>query len=384
MGRFALTRFHVSGYRSIKSISVPLDEMNVLIGKNGVGKTNFYNAIKLLYAAATNTISELVMAEGGMESVLFSGASGGAGAARRITLKAVLSDAGEPDMTCIYEITIGLTAQQNGQALGASFLFEPEVKAERLVHLHRGREYCLLERKGPLVSMTGIEQGVSSTEYDLLPSETALSQIRSPRDHYLAYAVRETLCNWRFYHEFRADKQSPLRQPCLAVTSPILSSDGANLAAVFATLAHTRGDTADLDQAISGAFPGAQIDIPVPGHTATFGMRYREHPKRLFSPVELSDGTIRFLALVAALLSYRTPPFLALNEPETSLHPDLYGALAAVIAKAARRTQIVVVTHSHQLADLLTEYAASPKREFVQKSGITSIDGLGLVGYLDD
>src|SRR5690606_15390901 len=130
------------------------------------------------------------------------------------------------------------------------------------------------------------------------------------------------------------------RRPCRAITSPLLASDGSNLAAVFATLRHIRQDSVDLDAAISAAFPGAELRVPPPDETATFELVFPETPKRGFRPHELSDGTLQFLALMGALLSYRLPPFIALNEPEASLHPSLLPALASAIGKAAERAQI--------------------------------------------
>jgi predicted ATPase len=66
---------------------------------------------------------------------------------------------------------------------------------------------------------------------------------------------------------------------------------------------------------------------------------------------ELSDGTLRYLCLIAALLSPRPPALLALNEPETSLHPDLLSPLGQLIARAARESQLWITTHSRALAE---------------------------------
>jgi predicted ATPase len=78
------------------------------------------------------------------------------------------------------------------------------------------------------------------------------------------------------------------------------------------------------------------------------------HP---FAAKELSDGTLRYLCLIGALLSYRSPPFIALNEPEASLHPDLVEPLADLICRATRHSQVWVVTHSERLAAALCRAA---------------------------
>lgn len=75
--------------------------------------------------------------------------------------------------------------------------------------------------------------------------------------------------------------------------------------------------------------------------------------------MELSDGMLRCLCLIAALTAYRVPNFLALNEPETSLHESMIDPLADLIGRAADRSQIVAVTHSARLAERLDlDYAA--------------------------
>ena len=98
----------------------------------------------------------------------------------------------------------------------------------------------------------------------------------------------------------------------------------------------------------------------------------------------MSCRTLQFLALMGALLSYRLPPFVALNEPETSLHPDVLPVLAQVIVKAAERSQIWVVTHSRRLADGIAEASGIIPRDVVRKDGATWLDGLTQFGTFDD
>src|SRR4029079_17699361 len=101
----------------------------------------------------------------------------------------------------------------------------------------------------------------------------------------------QLMLDWRFYHDLRTDSASPLRRPCLAVATPTMASDCSNLAAVLATLVHIRRDTIDLDRAVEDAFPGARLEVPMPGQTASFGMVFPDHPRRLFGAQEVSDGT---------------------------------------------------------------------------------------------
>ncbi len=163
-----------------------------------------------------------------------------------------------------------------------------------------------------------------------------------------------------------------------------MASDGSNLAAVFATLVHIRKETTDLDAAVADAFPGAALSVPVPAREASFGMILPEHPQRMFQAAELSDGTLRYLSLVGALLALRLPAFIALNEPESSLHPDLLEPLARLIVKASERTQIWLVTHSERLAAALAKHGNVRPRAVIKKDGETWIEGLKQIGRFDD
>jgi predicted ATPase len=216
----------------------------------------------------------------------------------------------------------------------------------------------------------------------ILPSETALSGLRGGHD--AIETLRRELEQWRFYHGFQTHPDSALRRPSRAITSPLLAADGSNLAAVFATLRHIRQETADLDEAIDAAFPGARLEVPMPGDSASFAMVFPDTPKREFGPHELSDGTLQFLALMGALHSYRLPPLIALNEPESSLHPSLLPALAQAIAKAAERSQLWVVTHSTDLADALAAETGTLPREVIRKDGGTWLEGLTPFGAFEE
>jgi len=239
-----------------------------------------------------------------------------------------------------------------------------------------------LERRGPRATAVDNDGRKHAVAAELLASETALGALQDPGRFADLDTVQRTMLDWRFYHDFRTDRQSALREPCLAVTTPTLASDGRDLAAVFATLAHIREDTVDLDHAVDDAFPGSRLVVPAPDRMASFGLIMPDYPKRVFAAAELSDGT--YLALAGALLGYRLPSFIALNEPETSLHPDLLDPLARMIVQAAQRTQIWVVTHSERLADAFAACGAVKPRTVITRDGETWLEGLKLFGEFGD
>jgi predicted ATPase len=372
-----LTAVEIAGYRSIRQIRFPLRRLSVLVGSNGVGKTNLYRSLELLHAAARGTLATEIARERGLQSLFWAGERRSKDAPR-LLLDASLDDVvrSNADFSPNYRIEIGFPTPN-----AAAFATEAQVKSETLTLRQRGRNVTLMERKGSAAFARNASGKLALVDDALLASETALGGLGGVPE---VDAVRLALSNWRFYHSFRTDADSPLRLPALPVTSPMLASDGSNLAAVFATLRHIRGETIDLDEAINAAFPGAVLHVPVPETGATLSMTFPDMPRRPFAAHELSDGTLHFLALAGALLAYRLPPFIALNEPEASLHPTLLPSLAQLIGRAAERTQVWVVTHSRELADAITEATGVLPREVVRKEGATWLEGLSQIGTFPD
>ncbi|CAO4142431.1 AAA family ATPase [Methylorubrum aminovorans] len=367
-----------AGYRSLRSLRFPVGPLSVFVGGNGTGKTNLYRVLSLLQAAAAGSLTRALAAEGGMESVLWAGARR-KGEPARVRLSAELFD-DATGYAYTYAVEVGIPPP----VTAAAFALEPQVKTERLTVQIGTRPVTVLDRDGPAGFVRDEEGRKRPFGTDLLPTETALAALQDAVRFPELQIVRQALGAWRFYHDVRTDAGSPLRRPCLAVTTPTLASDGADLAAVFATLAHIRGDTADLDAAFADAFPGARLVVPTPDREARFGVIFSEYPKRIFEPSELSDGTLRYLALAGALLAYRLPPFLALNEPEASLHPDLMEPLARMIVGASKRTQVWLVTHSERLAAAVAEHGGVRPRLVLKREGATGIDGLRRSGAFSD
>lgn len=354
----------VAGYRSIRSIRLEIADLTVFVGPNGSGKSNLYRAMTLMAAAAKGTLAQSLAEEGGMPSALW------AGQRRAGPVRVVLGVDCDPFG---YEVQLGLP-----RCTDAAFPLDPIVKAERISLPRAGRAVMLLERDGPAAWLR--DRAGKRVKYDqqLLMPETALAQLRDPTAYPEQTQLRDELAAWRFYHHFRTDPQSPIRQPQVGVVTPILSSDGGDLAATLKTVGHL-GDDRDIHGAVDAAFPGARLSIDEQDGRFTLRLRM-PGIQRGFDARELSDGTLRYLCLIGALMSYRLPAFIALNEPETSLHPDLLEPLARLIADAARRTQIWVVTHSETLAGHLERHGHCQARRIHMVDGETRIEGLSLTG----
>ena len=362
-----LVSFSAKGYRSLRSVRFDLGQVTVFVGENGAGKSNLYRALQLVKAAAVGNFSTEIVREGGMQSAMWGGSRRKSEPAR-IILEAHFEDERLASRLA-YSVEAGLPPPVSG-----AFRFEPQIKEETLSLDTGRRPVDLMDRRGPAVFARDGEGRRMEHPSRLLSSESALA-VLGQSGHYpeigdLAAQMR----SWRFYHGFRSDRDAPTRQPAIAATAAMLDEDGGNLAAVFATLAHIRQDTVDLDRLIGEAREGAALDVPEPGETASFGLNFPAFPQRIFRPGELSDGQIRLLALAGALLSYRLPPLIALNEPEASLHPDMLPSLARMIAKASESSQIWVVTHSAILASAIAEQCGARPIRVSKQDGETVLE----------
>ncbi|PRH84523.1 ATPase [Labrys okinawensis] len=373
---FSVRDIWFKGYRSLRSIHFEVGDLSVFVGANGTGKTNLYRGLQLIQAAAQGSFAYELAREGGLAAALWAGLRPKNEPARIHLDVGLISDSARYR----YRIEAGLVQQSGGAILGNGFLGEPQVKVETLKFSHGGRERTVLERKGPAVSIAGPDGKRRPFGVPLLASETALATLHDADRLADLAAVRRALLEWRFYHGLRTDRDSALRRPCYALATPTLASDGHDLAAVFATLVHIRADSETLFESVDEAFPGARLVVPMPDRMASFGMTFPDNPKRVYEASELSDGTLRYLALAGALLSARLPPFIALNEPEASLHPDLLVPLAGMIVRASRRAQIWLVTHSQVLADAIQDLSGVAPHRVIKRDGETWLEGLRLSG----
>jgi predicted ATPase len=182
---------------------------------------------------------------------------------------------------------------------------------------------------------------------------------------------------WRFYHHFRTDKDSLLRRPQIGVRTPVLSHDGSDLAAALQTILEI-GDGEGLLEEVKRTFNGASLIIEHVSGAFSILLRMPGLTRPL-SATELSDGTLRYLCLLAALMSPRPPRLLALNEPETSLHPDLLDGLAQMIVRASRDSQLWITTHSPYLSELIERHSGEPSIELELVAGETRVGSKAVV-----
>jgi predicted ATPase len=255
------------------------------------------------------------------------------------------------------------------------FALDPHVKRECIWHgpVYR-KSSALVDRRNNFVwlSTTRDEEPVMLTQH-LSDTDSMLASIADPQRAPEMLAVREAVRGWRFYDQFRTDVDAPSRAAQIGTFTPVLHHDGSNLAAALQTILEIRSDEA-LKTALEDAFPGSNLFVEV--QNGRFELQLQQHGLlRPLSASELSDGTLRYLLWAAALLTPRPPELMVLNEPETSLHPDLLPALARLILAAAKNTQIIVVSHAPPIIEELTAAPLCTRLHLFKDFGETKLEG---------
>ncbi len=231
----------------------------------------------------------------------------------------------------------------------------------------------LVDRQGPIVRVRNHDGSWNLVADNLSVFDSMMTQIADPRNAPEMLVLRESIRAWRFYDHFRTDADAPARSPQIGTRTPILDNDGADLAAAVQTICEI-GEREALVLAVGDAFPGSALSVV--SNEGRFELLMEQHGLlRPLSAAELSDGTLRYLLWIAALLTPRPPALMVLNEPETSLHPDLLPPLARLIAQAAKRSQIVVVTHAPRLIAALLEQPGCHSITLEKAFGETKISG---------
>jgi predicted ATPase len=368
-----ITCLSVSGYRSLRDVKLELGPLNIVTGANGSGKSSLYRSLRLLYEVAQGRAIASLAAEGGLTSTLWAGPET---ISRQMRAGKVLVQGTVRNGP--VSLKLGFSSEDYGYAIDLGlpipsetrFGNDPEIKAEAVwTGPVLGSANLLADRRGSFVRIRSNESGAwRDSIKDLPASDSMMTHCADPVDGLELLLLRERMRAWRFYDDLRTDRDAPARRPQIGTFTPILASDGADVGAALQTIMEI-GDADALDEAISDAFDGASVQVGnfFQVEMCQYGLL------RPLSAAELSDGTLRYILLVVALLSPRPPELMIFNEPEGSLHPDLIAPLARLLSKASDRSQIIVVSHSQQLVAALERNPVSTSIELRKDLGETFV-----------
>ena len=380
-------RLKLSGLLSFgpDGVDLPMERLNVLIGPNGSGKSNLLEAISLLQATPRG-IAEPISRRDGVREWMWKGAEASNSISMAATVSFLPGPMSRAPSTILLErnpdswrdyppagmLRHRLTlVNRDGRSIVADERVEPldthpETHDETAYYRPPTDEKVAvaLNEAARQVSESGDVRNLAFPAFvhgreDALefassyrPEESLLSFYASPGFPAL-WHLKEQYDGIRLYRDWSFGPNAKLRQPCSAhARSDFLDEGGENLPLVLSNL-HGASKKKLLD-ALRKLFDGI-VDFQCPVTGGTVSLFLEESGGRSMPATRLSDGTLRYLCLLAVLLHPEPPSLIGIEEPELGLHPDLLPGLADLLVEASERTQLIVTTHSDVLVDALTE-----------------------------
>lgn len=336
----------VSGLLSFgaKGIDLPLQALNVLIGPNGSGKSNLLEVLSLLRASPTS-LPRPVKEMGGVGEWLWKGPK----SARTATIDALVDyPKGKMRLRHVLEIT------EHGERFEVA---DERIEYEKPMAPHTDPYFFYRFQRGRPALNDFAEHRLSLQRENVKPEESILSQYRDPERYPALYWLQEQYERIRLYRDWKFGPNALWRSAQSAASrGDVLAEDGENLSLVLSKILPSRKSA--VLAALKRLYDGIN-DIHVVVGDGKVLLYLVETGGREIPASRLSDGTLRYLSLLAILLQPTPPPIVAIEEPELGLHPDVMLHIAELLVDASTRTQLVVTTHSRLLIDALTEVASS-------------------------
>lgn len=340
-----IKQLDVAGFRSLKQVSWQPGDLNVVIGQNGTGKSNLLRLLELIAASAQGRLSKYIQAAGGMDAILWDGV------ASSISFHLKTDDL--PVAPNDYEVKLSSLGNTGWYCVEREQLIHqalPQEDPAQIATRYLESSYDHQAKTGESVSVWSSDANSSVAETRL--SLATLTLDGEPTAQYKQVVqFRRRLYEITVYHDLNVGQDSKIRQAAVTRFEKRVEPDGQNLVQVLHTLyTGDREFRRNVDAAMRAAF-GADYEEIVfpPAADQRVQLRLRWGTRhRADSAADLSDGTLRFLLLLTVLTAPDPPMLIAIDEPETGLHPTMLPIIAAFAVEAATRTQIVFTTHSPQ------------------------------------
>lgn len=305
-----------------------LRPLNILIGPNGSGKSNLIACIELLQAAP-NSLVNYINGRGGTALWVWKGPKGTSDGAR---------------VACEFDL--------DGKALNYEIEFG-EVERSLVIHSESlaTPQYAYITRQGTSLQIgTAGALGQGDRQTDIGPGESVLAAYRNPQDPTPITRCARSLGNIRVYRGFQTGESADARY---GVASSLpkhpLNPTGSNLALLLQEM-DFHGSLEKVKRYLRRLSDRFE-DIKIRPEGARSQLYVQERGIGMLSASHLSDGTLRFLCLMAVLFDPNPAPLVCIEEPEAGLHPEAISQVADALREASCRMQLVVTTHSEALVD---------------------------------
>lgn len=311
-----IERIKIHGFKSIRELDLPLRPLNILIGPNGVGKSNFISFFKLLNQLYEQRLKNYVAESGYMNALLFFGAKH----TERIS---------------------GLVDFNNTNTY--SFELKSDAASEAILE----KEYDQYNY------ISDTEKRYANWSYHYWTRVGRESTIKNDSS-YRAKHMKRFLQSFKIYHFHDTSATAAIKRPSLVEDVERLYEDGRNLAAFLYFLQNKHEKSfRQIEKAVQSVAPFFQRFnlYPSPNNKQYVQLVWKstDDSEQNFFAAQLSDGTLRFMALATLLLQPEPPATILIDEPELGLHPFAIGKLAALLQKVSGRSQVIISTQSVEL-----------------------------------
>lgn len=346
-----LKKFSIRGFRSLKDISWEPGDLNVLIGPNGSGKSNLLRALELLQEAGTADLDGAVVRQGGIGALLWDGLA--KGIEWEVDVDPGPELLGFPWLVTDIRYELYLLNE-----MLTSYRVEREILADRTKAQKDGGPGSLCFQRGPNDASLFNDVGEKVRELNgrLEKTQTVLSQTSRLLSTPLVFSCREYLKSWKIYQDFPVRQDSLVRKSAITRKENHLSPTGDNLISTLHTIYSIDRDfRVQLIDAMRAAFGKdfEELEFP-PAEDQHIQMRVRwKSLKRAQSAADLSEGTLKFLMLITILANPSRGDLVAIDEPETYLHPSMFPIIAELASEASKTSQIIFTTHSPEFLTAL-------------------------------
>jgi len=331
-----VNKIRIAGFRRLSEIKIEMRPLTILIGANGVGKTSILEAMSLLSASAAGTLNKTLNNLGGVADVCTRGYP------KRITFEAEMDCPGYNPLQYKLEL----------EAKGQGYV----IPLERLSQERGGysEPFKHIESHYDDIRYFNIETNqLVRPDWEHNTLESSLSQV--PKMFKQPEELRRTLSSITHYHVLDVGDRAPVKLPQQMKPARLPGGNGEDLISFLYNLRESNPERYEaIEDTLQSAFSGFEkLHFP-PVAAGMLSLTWKE--QYFQDPIyvhQLSEGTLRFLWLISLLQSPNLSTVTMIDEPEVSLHPELLSLLADLMREAAKRTQIIVATHSDGLIRFL-------------------------------
>ncbi len=324
--RCSIKRIKVEGFKSIKDIDLELNNLNLLVGANGAGKSNFLSVFKLLNEISSEHLGIFTTKSGGASKLLYLG----------------------------KKVTDAIKINIDFEDTTYRCVLEPTTVADQLIFTDESVSYSELSNRPDVSNAACLITNAPAFP----PKGKNETDLRAWSDSKrVANEVLNTFKKWHVYHFNDTSEKAPMKDNCNIDDNRFLRADAANIAAFLYKLRKTNfncySQILKTVQLIAPFIKDFYLEpLEENKRTIRFAWEHKESDD-YFDISQLSDGTIRSICLVTLLLQPDPPPTILIDEPELGLHPYAIELLASLFKSVAHRTQLVVSSQSSPLVDQL-------------------------------